>query len=100
MRRVLPWSVLALGLGLAVAGVTTFWLANTRPSHVVYSGSYEPLVPGTSEAYRSELTLTFDAGPTVLWTEQHVVGVGLLLTGLFVLVGLGGWVLGRRSRRG
>ncbi|MGY1856226.1 hypothetical protein [Modestobacter sp. SYSU DS0290] len=101
MRRAVPWLVLALGAGLAVAGVTTFWVANTRPpAWTAYSGSYEPLVPGTVVAYESDLTLTFDAGPTVLWTQQHVVGCGLLLAGLLVLVGLGGWVLGRRSGRG
>ncbi|MGY2081138.1 hypothetical protein [Modestobacter sp. SYSU DS0657] len=101
MRRALPWLVLALGAGLAAAGVAVFWLANTRPSTwTAYSGSYEPYLPGTSEPYRSDLSLTFDAGLTVMWTQQHVTGVGLLLAGLVVLVGLGGWVLGRRSGRG
>ncbi|MGY1842825.1 hypothetical protein [Modestobacter sp. SYSU DS0875] len=101
MRRAVPWLVLALGAGLAIAGVTVFWLANAHPrTWTAYSGSYAPYLPETTEAYESELTLTFDAGPTVLWTQQHVTGAGLLVTGLFVLAGLGGWVLGRRSGRG
>ncbi|MGY1838619.1 MULTISPECIES: hypothetical protein [unclassified Modestobacter] len=98
MRRAAPWLVLLLGAVLAIAGVITFWPANTRPpTWTAYSGSYEPLVPGTSEAYGSRLTLSFDRVPAVLWTGQHVVGAGLLVAGLLVLVALGGWVLGRRS---
>ncbi|OMQ14663.1 hypothetical protein A7K94_0214970 [Modestobacter sp. VKM Ac-2676] len=90
--------MLALGTGLAAAGVAVFWLADTgHRTWTAYSGSYAPLVPSTSGAYDSDWSVTFDAGPTVLWTGQHVVGFGLLVAGLLVLVALGGWVLGRRS---
>jgi hypothetical protein len=35
----------------------------------------------------------------VLWTGQHLLGAGLLVLGLLVLAGVGGWLLGRRTGR-
>ncbi|MCZ2820079.1 hypothetical protein O2V63_07055 [Modestobacter sp. VKM Ac-2977] len=99
MRRVAPWLVLAIGAGLAAAGVVVLWLADTRPpTWTAYSGSYEPLVPDSVAAYESDLVLTFDGGPTLLWGQQHLVGAGLLVGGLLVLTGVGGFLLGRRRR--
>ncbi|MGY1804047.1 hypothetical protein ACI78T_12300 [Blastococcus sp. SYSU D00922] len=97
MRRALPALLGALGALLVAAGVAVFWRANTV-GWVEYGGSYAPLEPGS--AYESELTLSFDRPWTVLWTGGHLAGALLLVVGLLVLAATGGWLLGRRSRRG
>jgi hypothetical protein len=82
---------------LVAAGVTVFWFADRAggPAGTGYTGSYEPLPPAGSEAYRSVLFLSYDEW-TVLWTSTHLVGAGLLMGGLLVLAGLVGWLIGRR----
>ncbi|WP_116452892.1 hypothetical protein [Blastococcus litoris] len=97
MRQALPALLAALGAALVVAGVAVFWRANTV-GWVGYGGSYAPLEPGS--AYESRLTLEVDRSWTVLWTGGHLVGALLLVLGLLVLAATGGWLLGRRSRRG
>ncbi|MFW3169127.1 hypothetical protein [Geodermatophilus sp. CPCC 206100] len=97
MSRAAPWAVTAVGLALVAAGAVVFRLANTA-TWTAYSGSYAPLVPeGSPAAYRSELVLSVDG--SVLWTWRHAAGAGLVVLGLLVLAGVGGWALGRRSRR-
>lgn len=94
MSRTRPWLVGALGLLLLVAGVVVFALANSAGfGWTAYTGSYAPLAP---DAYSSSLTLTLSDG-VVLWTRGHALGAGLAAAGLMVLVGLGGWLLGRRG---
>ena len=89
------WAVGALGALLCAAGVVVFTLANRAPTGwTAYSGGYAPLRPG---AYRSELTLTFTDGWSVLWTGGHLVGALLVVAGLLLLTGLAGWLLGRRT---
>ena len=93
MSRALPWVVGALGAVLVAAGLALFALANSVD---VGWTSYVPLDPVASVTG----PLVFADG-TVLWTRQHALGAGLAVLGLLVLVGLGGWFLGRRSvRRG
>jgi heme/copper-type cytochrome/quinol oxidase subunit 1 len=87
------WLVGGVGVLLLVAGVGVFALANAAGAGDVGWAAYAPLEP---DAYSSQLTLTFSDG-AVLWTGQHAVGAGLVVLGLLVLVGLGGWLLGRRS---
>jgi hypothetical protein len=94
MRRVGPWLVGVTGGLLVVVGVLLFAWANTPGAGDVGWAAYAPLEP---DAYSSSLTLTFSEG-TVLWTPQHAVGAGLVVLGLLVLAGLGGWSLGRRTR--
>jgi hypothetical protein len=95
MRRALPWIVAGLGVVLVAAGVAVFAAANRGPVDFGWA-SYGPLEPSQS-AYQS--ALTFSEG-TVLWTGEHVLGAGLLVLGLLVLAGVGGWLLGRRAGRG
>jgi hypothetical protein len=96
------WAVGGLGALLCVAGAVVFGLANRAPTGwTAYTGSYAPLQPAMpgryADAYRSELTLTFGDGATVLWTTDHLLGAVLVVVGLLVLAGLGGWLLGRRT---
>jgi hypothetical protein len=96
MRRARPCVVLGLGVALVVAGVVVFAVANSSGfGWTAYTSSYAPLEPGP---YESDWQLTFADG-SVLWTRQHALGAGLAVLGLLVLVGLGGWLLGRRSGR-
>ena len=96
MRRALPWLVGALGGALVLAGVVVFALANSAGvGWTAYTASYAPLErAGDAGA----VGLTFSEG-AVLWVPQHALGAGLVVLGLLVLVGLAGWVFGRRSRR-
>ena len=97
MRRRVPALLVVLGLGLVVAGVVVFGVAN-RPGAPADFGwtAYAPLAE--QPAYRSSLTLSFDDdGWTVLWTGGHLVGALLTVAGLLVLTALGGWWLGRRT---
>jgi hypothetical protein len=57
--------------------------------------SYAPLQE-TQSAYLSAVTF---ADGTVVWTGQHLLGAGLLVLGLLLLTGVGGWLLGRRAGR-
>lgn len=100
MRRALPALLIALGTVLVGAGVGVFWRTNTGPggTTTVYDGSYAPLEP--DGPYQSRLTLTFDERWTVLWTGGHLAGALLAVVGLLLLAATGGWLLGRRSRRG
>jgi heme/copper-type cytochrome/quinol oxidase subunit 1 len=97
MRRALPWLVAGLGAVLVAAGVVVFTAANRGAADFGWS-SYAPLEP-TDDAYRSAITYTFSGGTTVLWTGQHLLGAGLVVLGLLVLNGVGGWLLGRRVGR-
>jgi heme/copper-type cytochrome/quinol oxidase subunit 1 len=98
MRRAAPWLLGALGVVLVVAGVVVFAAANRGPADVGWT-SYSPLQEGSRGAYQSSLMLTFGDGTAVLWTGRHLLGAGLGVGGLLVLVGLGGWLLGRRAGR-
>jgi hypothetical protein len=94
---VLPGVLALAGFGLVLAGVIVFDLAN-RPSHDVgrSSAMLEPMPDG---AYQSVITVTYGDRWTVLWTGGHLLGAGLVVLGLLVLVGVGGWWFGRRSGR-
>ena len=97
MRRAGPWLVGALGIVLLVVGIVVFALANSADfGWTAYTSSYAPLEP--EDAYSSSLSLTFSDG-AVLWSRGHLLGAGSALLGLLVIVGLGGWLLGRRSAR-
>ena len=99
MRRWRPWLVGLAGLALVVAGTVVFWIAERQPfGWVMYGGSYSPLDPREPAPYTSSLGLSF-GGPSVLWTGRHLLGAGLTVLGLLLLVGLGGWLLGRRASR-
>ena len=89
-----PWLAIGLGVVLLVGGVVVFWIANSAGfGWTAYTAGYAPLESG---AYESDLQLTFSHG-SVLWTWQHALGAGLAVLGLLVLVGVGGWLVGRRS---
>jgi hypothetical protein len=83
MSRVLPWIVAALGAVLLVVGVVLFVVANS--TEVGWAAYGSPPV--------------FSDG-MFLWTRQHTAGLSIAVLGLVVLVGLGGWLLGRRSSAG
>jgi hypothetical protein len=94
MRRAAPWLAGGLGILLVVGGVVLFAVANTADvGWTAYTASYAPLEPS------SDWTIGFADG-SVLWTWRHAVAAGLAVLGLLVLVGLGGWFLGRRSTSG
>ena len=101
MRRAAPWAVAGAGVLAVLAGVVVFWRANTSAPAAGGWAAYSPLEPGP--AYQSSLEVTFDGGDpgrwAVLWTAGHAVGVALLVAGLLVLTGLGGWLLARRGPR-
>jgi hypothetical protein len=88
--------VAGLGLVSVVAGVLVFAWANRSPADFGWT-AYAPLEPVPGGPYRSDLTLTFHDGWTVLWTAGHLVGAVLVVLGLLVLAAVGGWLLGRRS---
>ncbi|MFD2092390.1 hypothetical protein [Blastococcus deserti] len=94
--RALPAVSAALGLLLALAGVVVFAVANRSPAEFGWT-SYAPLEP---EVYDSSLTSAFTDRWTVLWTGGHLVGAALVVLGLLILAGVGGWLLGHRSARG
>ena len=94
MSRLGPWLVGALGLLMLLAGVGVFALANTAGfGWTAYTAGYAPLEPG---AYSRSFSPAFSEG-VVLWTRGHMLGAGLAVAGLLVLVGLGGWLLGRHG---
>jgi heme/copper-type cytochrome/quinol oxidase subunit 1 len=95
VRRAVPWLVALFGTGLVVAGVVVFAAANRGPLDFGWS-SYAPLAQN-EVAYQG--AITFADGAAVLWTGQHLWGAGLVVLGLLVLVGVGGWLLGRRAGR-
>ena len=84
MSRLLPWLVAALGAALVAVGLTLFgvgaFVTDGSRGTVVYSASYEPLPDAV-----------------VLWAARQLYGLGITSSGLLVLAGLGGWLLGRRS---
>jgi heme/copper-type cytochrome/quinol oxidase subunit 1 len=94
VRRAVPWLVAGLGAALVVAGVLVFAAANRGPMDFGWT-SYAPLQE-TQTAYLSAVTF---ADGTVVWTGQHLLGAGLLVLGLLLLTGVGGWLLGRRTGR-
>lgn len=98
MRRRVPALLAVLGLGLVVAGVVVFAVANASraPADVGWA-AYTPLAE--QSAYDSSLVVSFDDdhGLRVLWTGGHLLGTVLAVTGLLLLTALGGWWLGRRS---
>jgi hypothetical protein len=91
MTRALPWGIAVLGTALLLGGVLLVVTGAPAPRDFGWT-SYAPL---PSSARRSELVLSFPDG-TVLWTVRQAIGAGLAVLGLLVLVGLGGWLLGRR----
>jgi hypothetical protein len=102
--RELPWALGFVGSALVLGGVVAFALANGAwggpPGDfgwTTYTGSHAPLEPGEPGPYVS--TLVFSDGWTVLWTGWHLLGGALVVLGLLVLAGLGGWLLGHRGRR-
>lgn len=96
MRRLVPALLAVLGVGLVVAGVVVFAVADPAPGPPDFGWSaYTPLADDA--AYRSGLVLSFDEPGAVLWTGQHVTGALLAVAGLLVLTALGGWWLGRRT---
>lgn len=98
MRRAAPWLALLGGTLLCAAGVAVFWSTNiARDPGDVGWYAYAPLSELTP-AYQSTLTLSFDDDDrwSLVWTAGHLLGVGLLVLGLLVLAGSGGWLLGRR----
>ena len=97
MRRALPWLVGLLGGALVVAGGVALALADRVPADLGWT-SYAPLESPT--AYRSSVALTFADRTTVLGTGRHLVGAGLVVAGLLVLAGVGGWLLGSRAAQG
>jgi hypothetical protein len=97
MRRVLPGVLALAGFGLVLAGVIVFNLANQPSPDVGPSSAL--LEPDTGRAYQSVITLTYGDRWTVLWTGGHLLGAGLVVLGLLVLAGVGGWWLGRRAGR-
>ena len=97
MRRAGPWVAGLLGAGLLAAGVVVFVIANSSNfGWTAYTASYAP--PQPVDAYDSAVRLTFADG-SVLWSRAHLVGAGLAVAGLLALAALGGWLLGRPSRR-
>lgn len=96
MRRGAPWVVGVVGAALVVVGLLVLVLAEEPPAEVFYTGSYEPLAE-LDRAYQSSLGLDLDG--SVVWLRQELVGAGLAAAGALLLVGLAGWLLGRRSRR-
>ena len=44
-------------------------------------------------------TVASDGDWAVMWTRGHLLGAGLVVLGLLVLVGVGGWWIGRRAGR-
>jgi hypothetical protein len=95
VRRAVPWLVALLGAALAVAGAVVFAAANRAPDDFGWS-SYAPL---TRYEIGYQSAVTFSDGTAVLWTREHLLGAGLLVLGLLVLAGVGGWLLGRRVGR-
>jgi hypothetical protein len=92
----LPWLVGALGVLLLVVGIAVFALADTAGfGWTSYTAGYAPLGPDDVTA---DWYISFADG-SVLWTAQHALGAGFVVSGLLVLVGLGGWLLGRRPGR-
>ena len=94
MRRALPWLVAGFGAVLAVAGVLVFAAANRGPQDFGWS-SYAPL----QEAATDYTNAVIFSDGAVLWTREHLLGAGLLVLGLLVLTGAGGWLLGRGAGR-
>ena len=88
MRRFAPGTIAALGLGLLIAGVVVFAVANSSGAPPDFGWtSYGTLEPGT--AYGSSLTLSFGDRWTVLWTGVHLLGALLVVFGLLVLTAVG-----------
>ena len=96
MSRGLPWAVAVFALALVAGGVVLF-VAGNRPADFGWT-AYGP-APAPPGAYRSELHLTFDDGPAVLWTRASALGAGIALLGLLALAGVAGWAAGLRSAR-
>jgi hypothetical protein len=95
MRRALPWLVVGLAAALVETGIAVFAAANNSGPMDYGWSAYAPLQPTTN----APETVTFVDGGTVLWTGQHLLGAGLLVLGLLLLTGVGGWLLGRRAGR-
>ena len=85
MSRGLQWAVAVLGLALVAGGIALFVLGN-QPADVGWAA----YGPGMPDAYRSSLQLSFDDGPTVLWTPTSAFGAGIAVCGLLVLAVLAG----------
>ena len=96
MSRGPAWAVVILALVLVAGGVVLFVMGN-QPADVGWTTRGPG--PGSSDAYRSSLELTFDEPPGVYWTRTSALGAGTALLGLLVLTGMAGWGAGRRSAR-
>jgi hypothetical protein len=75
--------------------MAVFAAANSGPADFGWT-TYGPL-DEVRHPYRSGIV--FSDATTVLWTGKHVLGAGLVVLGALVLVGVGGWLLGRRGGR-
>lgn len=96
MRRALPWLLAGLGVVLVETGIAVFAAAIHGPGGADFGwSSYAPLQPTQTPLE----TYTFVDPATVLWTGQHLLGAVLLVLGLLALVGVVGWLLGRRAGR-
>ena len=93
-----PRLVGALGALLVVVGAVVFAVVAGSPDVVTYDGSYPPLEQVDS-AYESSVMLSLDDGLLLTWTAAQALGPGLGVLGLHLLATLGGWLLGRSSRR-
>ena len=96
MRRAVPGILAFLGLALVMTGIAVFAAANRAPAGDLGWTSYAPLEPQVPGPFDAS-TYAYTPDWAVLWTAGHLAGAGLAVLGLLVLVGAGGWSLGRRS---
>ena len=100
VRRAVLWLLALLGAGLVTAGVLVFAAANHGPAAFGgpdFGWSAYMTLDQARDVHPS--AIMFSDRATVLWTGRHLLGAGLLVLGLLVLTGVGGWLLGRRSGR-
>jgi heme/copper-type cytochrome/quinol oxidase subunit 1 len=96
VSRVLPGLVAGVAGVLVAAGVVFFAVANGSGAPPDFGWTaYAPLSP--NGVYDSRPTLVLGDRWTVLWTGGHLLGAALVVLGLVILAGVGGWLLGRRS---
>lgn len=102
MNRTLPGSLAALGAVLVVGGAALFWFDQPWPGRPAAYGwsSYEPLRPGMHMPGAYVDSYSPILGGAVFWTGRDLLAVGLVVLGLLVLTGVGGWLLGRSGGAG
>jgi heme/copper-type cytochrome/quinol oxidase subunit 1 len=95
VKRHLPGVIAAVAFALVLGGVVVFEVGERSGSALDFGWTaYAPLPP---DAYRSQVTLSFDDGWAVLWGGAQVLGGLLVVVGLLVLTAVGSWLTGRRS---